>query len=47
MDALIKEHEKLSSSANLSKSVQDIEKIIEQLTQAREAIAESKLIRLL
>ena len=42
MDTLIQEQERLASSANLSKSVEDIQKIIDQLTTARDSIAASK-----
>ena len=42
MDSLIREQELLASSANLSKSVEDIQKIIDQLENARASIAASK-----
>ena len=38
MEALMKEQEKLAAGANLSKSVEDTQKIIDQLTAARDAI---------
>ena len=42
MEALIKEQQKVASSANLSKSVEDIQNTIDLLVKARESIAASK-----
>ena len=42
MEALLEEHEKLSRKGNLSKSIDDIQKTIDLLMKAREAIASSK-----
>ena len=41
MEALIAEHEKLAKSGNLSKSVQDVQNIIDLLSNARDVIASS------
>lgn len=41
MEALLEEHEKLVKKGNLSKSVEDVQKTIDLLVQAREAIAAS------
>ena len=43
MDALIAEHEKLAKSGNLGKSVDDVQQIIDLLSNARSVIASSKL----
>ena len=40
MEALLKEQDKLTSSANLSPTVEAIDDIIEKLQRARDAIAE-------
>ena len=42
MEALIKEQQKVASSANLFKSVEDVQKSIDLLVKAREFIAASK-----
>ena len=39
MEALLEEHEKLARKGNLSKSVDDVQKTIDLLVQARESIA--------
>lgn len=39
MEALLEEHEKLARKGNLSKSVDDVQKTINLLVQARESIA--------
>ena len=39
MEALLEEHEKLARKSNLSKSVDDVQKTIDLLAQARESIA--------
>ena len=41
MEALLEEHEKLVKKGNLSKSVEDVQKTIDLLVQARESIAAS------
>lgn len=41
MEALLEEHEKLSSDGNLSKSVEDVQKTIDLLIKARDSIAAS------
>ena len=44
MEALLEEHEKLSSKANLSKSVEDVQKTIDLLVKARDSIAASMFL---
>lgn len=41
MEALIEEHEKLSSKSNISKSLEDVQKTIDLLVKARDSIAAS------
>ena len=41
MEALMKEQEALVSTGDLSKTFDNIDKIISQMTQARDSIAES------
>jgi hypoxanthine-guanine phosphoribosyltransferase len=41
MDALLQEQEKLSSTSNLARTIQDVDKVIAQLTNARDTIASS------
>lgn len=43
MDSLISEHEKLASAGNLGKSVEDVQKIIDLLTNARDVISSSMI----
>lgn len=42
MEALFKEHEKLLTKGNLSKSVEDVQKTIDLLKRARDAVAASR-----
>lgn len=42
MEALFQEHEKLSSKGNLSKSLEDVQKTIDLLTRARDAVVASE-----
>lgn len=42
MEALIAEHERLSESGTLSKSLDEIQKTIDLLLKAREAVAASQ-----
>ena len=42
MQTLMKEQERLASNANLSKSVEDVQKTIDLLVKARESIAASE-----
>ena len=44
MDSLLEEHKKLSSTGNLGKSVEDVQNIIDLLSNAREVISSSKLL---
>lgn len=44
MDALEKDLARLAKEATLSQSVEDVDKILEQLVQAREAIANGQYI---
>ena len=41
MEALLAEHERLASKSNLSKSLEDVEKTIELLVNARDTLAAS------
>jgi len=45
MDILQHDLEKLRQDANLQQSIQDVDKIIEQLERAREQIVESKQLQ--
>ena len=45
MEALLAEHEKLARKSNLSKSIDDVQKTIDLLTDARNAVAASKYSR--
>lgn len=42
MEALFKEHDKLLTKGNLSKSVEDVQKTIDLLKRARDAVAASR-----
>jgi hypothetical protein len=42
MEAIFEEHEKLSAKHNLARSVEDVQKTIDLLTKARDAIAASR-----
>lgn len=42
MEALIAEHEKLVKGPTLGKAVDDVQKIIDLLTNAKDVIAQSK-----
>ena len=42
MEALFLEHEKLSTKGNLSKSLEDVQKTIDLLTRARDAVVASR-----
>ena len=46
MDSLKIEHEKLEKRGNLSKSINDVQKTIDLLTKAREAVAAGRLERI-
>lgn len=39
MEQLLKEHERLEKKANLGKTVQDVDILLEQLKNTREAVA--------
>jgi len=42
MEALLAEHEKLAKNRNLSRSIDDVQKTIDLLVSARDALAASK-----
>lgn len=42
MEVLFKEHDKLLTKGNLSKSVEDVQKTIDLLKRARDAVAASR-----
>jgi hypothetical protein len=42
MEALLAEHEKLAKKGNLSKSIDDVQKTIDLLISARDAVAASR-----